>query len=54
MADYWLTPIIALICITLILTLSIMQGFDGVLIGAGVVALAGIGGYTAGKNKKSV
>ncbi|MBA7579879.1 hypothetical protein ES708_21760 [subsurface metagenome] len=43
--------IVAIICITIILVSCIFNDIDGALIGTGVAAIAGLGGWAAHKVK---
>ncbi|GAI72501.1 unnamed protein product [marine sediment metagenome] len=45
--------IVALICITIIIVTCIFRDIDGAVVGTGVAAIAGLGGYAIGKSKKS-
>ncbi|GAI61803.1 unnamed protein product [marine sediment metagenome] len=45
--------IVAIIAVTIIISLCIWRNIDGALIGAGVAAIAGLGGYAIGTRKKS-
>lgn len=44
--------IVAIIAITILLVTALLTGIDGVLLAAGVAALAGLGGYETGKHLK--
>ncbi|MBA7549625.1 hypothetical protein ES705_42115 [subsurface metagenome] len=44
--------IVAIIAVTIILSLCIWRNIDGALIGSGVAAIAGLGGYAIGTRKK--
>ena len=39
------TPIVAMICITLLEAIALINGIDGALLGLAFAALAGLGGY---------
>ena len=41
----WRITCIALVCITFLETIAILQGIDGVLFGLALVAIAGIAGF---------
>ncbi len=44
--------IVAIISVTIIIGLCIWRNIDGALIGTGVAAIAGLGGYAIGTRKK--
>lgn len=44
--------IVAMVCITAILIACIFNDIDGLIIGGGVAAVAGLGGWAAGKFTK--
>lgn len=41
--------IIAIACITLLLTVALIKGINGVLLSSGLAILAGLGGFTLGR-----
>lgn len=43
--------IVAIIAVTIIIGLCIWKDIDGALVGVGVAAIAGLGGYAIGKKK---
>jgi len=43
--------IVAIIAVTIIIGLCIWRDIDGALVGTGVAAIAGLGGYAIGKKK---
>lgn len=45
--------IVAIVSITAILIVALLKGVDGVLLGSGLAALTGLGGYELGKHRKS-
>lgn len=45
--------ITAIICITILLAIALFRGIDGVALASGVAVIAGLGGFVAGKVKKS-
>ncbi|GAH67646.1 unnamed protein product [marine sediment metagenome] len=45
--------IVAIIAVTIIISLCIWRNIDGALVGVGVAAIAGLGGYAVGTRKKS-
>lgn len=44
--------IIAMFCITTLLTVALLKNIDGILLSAGIATLAGLGGWAAHKIKK--
>jgi len=48
------TPIVAMVCITLLEVVALLQGINGAVFGIVIAALAGLGGYEirAWKNRK--
>ena len=44
--------IVAIICITLLLGAAIFKEIDGTILASGLMAIAGLGGYVAGKATK--
>ncbi len=45
--------IIAIIAVTIIIVACIFKNIDGAVVGTGVAAIAGLGGYAIGTRKKS-
>lgn len=48
-----LTTIIAIICITILQAVALVQGVNGTILSATIAALAGLGGYAIGKYRRS-
>jgi len=44
--------IVAIVAVTAIVITCIIKDIDGAIVGAGVAAVAGLGGYIAGRLKK--
>lgn len=44
--------IVAMACVTAIIITCLFRGINGTIVGAGVAAIAGLGGYAIGKVKK--
>ncbi len=51
---YILIPIIAILAITGLEVLAILQGIDGVLLAGSIAVIAGLGGFTAKSVKDRV
>lgn len=48
-----LTAIVAIAAITILEGLAILKGIDGILLAGAVAAIAGLGGFTIARKKKS-
>jgi len=44
--------IISIVCITILLSIALIKNIDGILLSAGIAAIAGLGGFVAGKLKR--
>ena len=44
--------IVAIVAVAAIIITCIIKNIDGAIVGAGVAAIAGLGGYIAGRAKK--
>ena len=45
--------IVAILCITALLSLALLKGFDGALLTSGVAVIAGLAGFAVGKSKST-
>lgn len=45
--------IVAMLCITLLAAIALLKNIDGLLLAGVVTAVAGLGGFAAGKFRKS-
>lgn len=41
--------ITSILCITALLIVALLKGFDGVLLASGIAIIAGLGGFVAGR-----
>lgn len=42
----WLSPALAIVCITTIEILAVLKGMDGALLAGTIAIIAGLGGYS--------
>lgn len=45
--------IVAIICVSILAGVALFKGIDGALLASALTLIAGLGGYAAGKAKKS-
>lgn len=47
-----IVPVVAIIAVTAVLIAALTAGINGVLLGTGIAALSGLGGFFMGKIKR--